>query len=208
MSGHAVSGPPASGSIRCIPAGPGRPAWQRPCPGSRTRWGRCCGRPGKGRTRSCGWPPPRRTQRLRDRYGSTRRPRPFDRLPGTRLTAADRRRLWDLVVRLSGLSDPGVDQRPDLPRHSLEAQMTTLARDPRDDPAHRRRIRLCRRLLQFGGVGPRRRDSAPARDGPGRGRGALRTRRADRADGSRRWSTGSPCFEPPTRVVLVGPVPA
>jgi dehydrogenase/reductase SDR family protein 12 len=31
-----------------------------------------------------------------------RRPRPFDRLPATRLDAADRRRLWDEVVRLVG----------------------------------------------------------------------------------------------------------
>jgi NAD(P)-dependent dehydrogenase (short-subunit alcohol dehydrogenase family) len=31
-----------------------------------------------------------------------RRPRPFDRLPMTRLSGADRRRLWDLVVGLSG----------------------------------------------------------------------------------------------------------
>ena len=35
-----------------------------------------------------------------------RRPRPFDRLPSTRLSAADRRRLWDLVVGLSGVPDP------------------------------------------------------------------------------------------------------
>jgi len=35
-----------------------------------------------------------------------RRPRPFDRLAGTRLSAADRRRLWDTVVRLSGGVDP------------------------------------------------------------------------------------------------------
>lgn len=35
-----------------------------------------------------------------------RRPRPFDRVPATRLTAADRRRLWDLVVELSGAPDP------------------------------------------------------------------------------------------------------
>ena len=35
-----------------------------------------------------------------------RRPRPFDRFPGTRLSAADRRRLWDLVVALSGGPDP------------------------------------------------------------------------------------------------------
>jgi NAD(P)-dependent dehydrogenase (short-subunit alcohol dehydrogenase family) len=35
-----------------------------------------------------------------------RRPRPFDRLPMTRLSAADRRRLWDVVVHLSGGADP------------------------------------------------------------------------------------------------------
>jgi dehydrogenase/reductase SDR family member 12 len=35
-----------------------------------------------------------------------RRARPFDRVPATRLSAADRRRLWDLVVDLSGLPDP------------------------------------------------------------------------------------------------------
>jgi len=35
-----------------------------------------------------------------------RRPRPFDRAPTTRLSAADRRRLWDLVVTLSGAPDP------------------------------------------------------------------------------------------------------
>jgi NAD(P)-dependent dehydrogenase (short-subunit alcohol dehydrogenase family) len=35
-----------------------------------------------------------------------RRPRPFDRIPSTRLTAADRRRLWDYVVELSGEPNP------------------------------------------------------------------------------------------------------
>ena len=35
-----------------------------------------------------------------------RRPRPFDRVPATRLSAADRRRLWDIVVGLSGEPDP------------------------------------------------------------------------------------------------------
>jgi NAD(P)-dependent dehydrogenase (short-subunit alcohol dehydrogenase family) len=35
-----------------------------------------------------------------------RRERPFDRLPSTRLTAADRRRLWDEVVRMAGMPDP------------------------------------------------------------------------------------------------------
>lgn len=37
-----------------------------------------------------------------------RRPRPFDRLPATRLTAAQRRRLWDVVVRLARVQDPTV----------------------------------------------------------------------------------------------------
>ncbi len=41
-----------------------------------------------------------------------RRPRPFDRVPMTRLTGADRRRLWDLVVGMSGLADPAPDHRP------------------------------------------------------------------------------------------------
>jgi NAD(P)-dependent dehydrogenase (short-subunit alcohol dehydrogenase family) len=38
-----------------------------------------------------------------------RRPRPFDRVPATRLSAADRRRLWDRVVMLSGAADPVPD---------------------------------------------------------------------------------------------------
>jgi NAD(P)-dependent dehydrogenase (short-subunit alcohol dehydrogenase family) len=35
-----------------------------------------------------------------------RRHRPFDRVPGTRLSIGDRRRLWDAVVALSGTPDP------------------------------------------------------------------------------------------------------
>ena len=38
-----------------------------------------------------------------------RRPRPFDRVPMTRLTRDDRRRLWDLIVGLSGGPDPAPD---------------------------------------------------------------------------------------------------
>jgi dehydrogenase/reductase SDR family member 12 len=41
-----------------------------------------------------------------------RRARPFDRLPGTRLDLAARRRLWDLVVGLSGSPDPAPEPRP------------------------------------------------------------------------------------------------
>lgn len=39
-----------------------------------------------------------------------RRPRPFDRVPATRLSADDRRRLWDAVVELSGGTDPAPDR--------------------------------------------------------------------------------------------------
>jgi dehydrogenase/reductase SDR family member 12 len=35
-----------------------------------------------------------------------RRPRPFDRIPQTRLSAGDRRRLWEAVVAMSGAPDP------------------------------------------------------------------------------------------------------
>ena len=35
-----------------------------------------------------------------------RRPRPFDRAPQTRLSAADRRALWDAIVDLTGVPDP------------------------------------------------------------------------------------------------------
>ena len=38
-----------------------------------------------------------------------RRPRPFDRLPGTRLIASERRRLWAEVVRRTGGEDPAPD---------------------------------------------------------------------------------------------------
>ena len=38
-----------------------------------------------------------------------RRPRPFDRVPLTRLRAVDRRRLWSLVFDLSGATDPPPD---------------------------------------------------------------------------------------------------
>ena len=39
-----------------------------------------------------------------------RRPRPFDRVPVTRLSAAERRRLWDIVVGLAGIRDPLEDE--------------------------------------------------------------------------------------------------
>jgi NAD(P)-dependent dehydrogenase (short-subunit alcohol dehydrogenase family) len=39
-----------------------------------------------------------------------RRPRPFDRIPGTRLTPAERRELWDRVVALARIEDPAPDR--------------------------------------------------------------------------------------------------
>jgi NAD(P)-dependent dehydrogenase (short-subunit alcohol dehydrogenase family) len=39
-----------------------------------------------------------------------RRPRPFDRVPSTRLSADQRRRLWDIVVRLADVPDPAPDR--------------------------------------------------------------------------------------------------
>jgi NAD(P)-dependent dehydrogenase (short-subunit alcohol dehydrogenase family) len=44
-----------------------------------------------------------------------RRPRPFDRVPATRLGAADRRRRWDAVVGLSGAPDPAPEDRAGRP---------------------------------------------------------------------------------------------
>ena len=40
-----------------------------------------------------------------------RRPRPFDRVPSTRVSAEDRRRLWDIVVGLTGDPDPLPESR-------------------------------------------------------------------------------------------------
>lgn len=43
---------------------------------------------------------------LNGRLFLDRRPRPFDRVPPTRLSAADRRELWERVVTMTGESDP------------------------------------------------------------------------------------------------------
>jgi len=39
-----------------------------------------------------------------------RRPRPFDRLPATRLTAVDRREVWDRVIALAAVVDPAPER--------------------------------------------------------------------------------------------------
>ena len=44
------------------------------------------------------------------------RPRPFDRVPGTRLSAAQRRRLWDLVVGMADRPNSAPKARPRTPR--------------------------------------------------------------------------------------------
>jgi hypothetical protein len=41
-----------------------------------------------------------------------RRARPFDRIPSTRVSPDDRRRLWDAVVGLAGIDDPAPDSHP------------------------------------------------------------------------------------------------
>jgi hypothetical protein len=47
-----------------------------------------------------------------------RRARPFDRLPTTRVSRLDRRRLWDLVTELSGVGDPGTAKPEPSWRHA------------------------------------------------------------------------------------------
>ena len=52
-----------------------------------------------------------------------RRARPFDRAPQTRLTGADRRRLWDLVVRMADVGDPA----PELALRERASPTTTTS---------------------------------------------------------------------------------
>ena len=51
---------------------------------------------------------PRATE-LAGRLVLDRRARPFDRIPMTRVSPADRRRLWDAVVEMAGIDDPVPD---------------------------------------------------------------------------------------------------
>jgi dehydrogenase/reductase SDR family member 12 len=44
------------------------------------------------------------------RFVHDRRARPFDRVPMTRVVAAERRRLWRAIVRLAGIADPAPDR--------------------------------------------------------------------------------------------------
>ena len=45
--------------------------------------------------------------RLDGRFVHDRRARPFDRVPMTRVSAADRRRLWDVITGMAGVEGPG-----------------------------------------------------------------------------------------------------
>jgi NAD(P)-dependent dehydrogenase (short-subunit alcohol dehydrogenase family) len=53
--------------------------------------------------------PDARPERVDGRLFLDRRARPFDRLPSTRISAADRAELWDRVVALAGIPDPAPD---------------------------------------------------------------------------------------------------
>ena len=53
--------------------------------------------------------PDARDLALEGRLLLDRRPRPFDRVPATRLSGPDRRELWDRVVAMSGVGDPAPD---------------------------------------------------------------------------------------------------
>ena len=48
--------------------------------------------------------------RLAGAFVHDRRPRPFDRVPMTRVSAAERRRLWREIVELAGVADPAPDR--------------------------------------------------------------------------------------------------
>jgi dehydrogenase/reductase SDR family member 12 len=56
--------------------------------------------------------PDARDRALDGRLLLDRRPRPFDRLPATRLSRSDRCELWDRVVAMAGVGDPAPDPPP------------------------------------------------------------------------------------------------
>ena len=93
-------------STRCTRAGPTRRASRPRCPGFRRLLGGLLRTPAQG-VDTILWlaaaPDARATT---GRVYLDRRVRPFDRVPATRVSAADRRTLWDVAVRLSGDPDP------------------------------------------------------------------------------------------------------
>ena len=124
-----------------------------------------------------------------------RRARPFDRAPQTRLTGADRRRLWDLVVRLVTLpilhqtrrSAPGNTR----PQPALEPSDDPHPRTHRDRPADRRTFDYIADFDHADEWDPNTTDAQRlGTEEPGLGaRFALEVRMGD---GPRRWSIGSP----------------
>ena len=88
------------------------PGIQPRSPASTASWGRCCEPRNRGPTRSCGWPPPRSRPDSTGKLWLDRRPRAFDRLPRTRVSAEEARRLWDAC---RDLTDPAHDRGRDVP---------------------------------------------------------------------------------------------
>ena len=105
--GAATRGRMASSSTRCIRAGPTRPGSRRRCRGSAPLIGGLLRSPAEGAD-TIVWlaaaPEARASDRARSSStgGSAR----STACPATRLSAADRRDLWDQVVALSGEADP------------------------------------------------------------------------------------------------------
>ena len=91
-------------SSRCIRAGPTRRDSRGACPASSALDGPAAphARRGRRHDRLAG-ARPTATGSVAGQLFLDRRPRPFDRVPATRLSPAERRRLWDAVVALAGL---------------------------------------------------------------------------------------------------------
>ena len=112
-----------------------------------------------------------------------RRARPFDRIPSTRVSPADRRRLWDAVVRLAG-SSPIPHPAHD---HDEDRAMTRIHERIAHRPADRDGLRLHRGLRELRTPGIR---APPGRGGPSR-RWPDR-RRHDATSSACAWAAGSP----------------
>ena len=101
LRGTGVSSP-----TRCTRAGPTHPASRRPCPGSRASWAASCGTAAEGVDTVLWLAAAPEARASSGRLFLDRRERPFDRIPSTRLTAADRARLWNTIVEMTGEADP------------------------------------------------------------------------------------------------------
>ena len=126
-------------------------------------------------TRWSGWPPTRARPTSSGRLVLDRRARPFDRIPSTRVSPADRRRLWDAVVRLAGIADPASRPHPDRSGMTrIHERLAPTCRSRRPSTSSR-----TSRTPTPGIPAPRGRDGPSRADGPDRRRHDLRARRAD-----------------------------